>query len=133
MPARNSNPERIERHGRYTLDCHRGEGTGTERAGKLVVTLDGAVDLDHAPAVRAMLLDCVGRKQGLVVDLSAVEYIDNSGIANLVEALQAAQQDGIDFGLVAVTGQVTRVLQLARLGTVFRIHANLDDALGAAA
>ena len=108
-------------------------GAVTERAGKLVVTLDGAVDLDHAPAVRAMLLDCVGRKQGLVVDLSAVEYIDSSGIANLVEALQAAQQDGIDFGLVAVTGQVTRVLQLARLDTVFRIHANLDDGLGAAA
>ena len=67
-------------------------GAVTERAGKLVVTLDGAVDLDHAPAVRAMLLDCVGRKQGLVVDLSAVEYIDSSGIANLVETLQAAQQ-----------------------------------------
>ena len=103
------------------------------RGGKLVVTLAGSVDLEHAPELRKTLLACVGRKMDLVVDLTGVEYIDSSGIANLVEALQAAQQGGTAFGLVAVAGQVMRVLRLARLDKVFRIHDDLAGALAARA
>lgn len=106
-------------------------GTVDERNGKLVVTLEGSVDLEHAPELRRTLLACVDRRMGLVVDLTGVEYIDSSGIANLVEALQAAQQGGADFDLVAVAGQVMRVLRLARLDKVFRIHDDLAGALAA--
>ncbi|MCG8512361.1 MAG: STAS domain-containing protein, partial [Rhodospirillales bacterium] len=60
----------------------------------------------------------------------AVNYIDSSGVASLVESLQAARKAGLDFGLVSVSDAALRVLQLARLDKVFRIHATIDDALG---
>lgn len=107
--------------------------TVDERDGKLVVTLDGSIDLEHAPELRKTLLACVGRHMDLVVDLTAVEYIDSSGIANLVEALQAARQRGVGFGLVAAAGQVMRVIRLARLDKVFSIHDDLAGALAARA
>ncbi len=103
----------------------------TEEAGKLVVKLSGDVDLEHAPRVRALLLDCVGRDKDVVVDFTSVDYLDSSGVANLVEALQTANRQGTGFQLVSVTGQAMRVLQLARLEKVFAIHDDLAAAVAA--
>ncbi len=104
----------------------------SEEAGRLVVKLNGDIDLEHAPRVRELLLECVGREKDVVVDLGGVDYIDSSGIANLVEALQTANRQGTGFQLVSVTGQAMRVLQLARLEKVFAIHDDLAAAIVAA-
>ncbi len=104
----------------------------SEEAGRLVVKLNGDIDLEHAPRVRELLLECVGREKDVVVDLAGVDYIDSSGIANLVEALQTANRQGTGFQLVSVTGQAMRVLQLARLEKVFAIHDDLAAAVVAA-
>ena len=101
----------------------------TEESGKLVVKLTGDIDLEHAPRVRQLLLDCVGREMDVVVDLTGVDYIDSSGVANLVEALQTANRQDTSFQLVSVTGQAMRVLQLARLEKVFTIHDDLAAAV----
>ncbi len=104
----------------------------TEQAGKLVVKLTGDIDLEHAPQVRELLLDCVGRDKDVVVDFTGVDYIDSSGVANLVEALQTANRQDTGFQLVSVTGHSMRVLQLARLEKVFAIHDDLAAAVVAA-
>ena len=105
----------------------------TEEQGALVVHLEGDVDLDHAPSIRTLLLNCVARGRNLFVDLSDVNYIDSSGIASLIEALQGCTNAGTTFGLVAVSNQAMRVIELARLDKVFAIHANKDEALSASA
>ena len=48
-------------------------------------------------------------------------YIDSSGIACLVEALQVARNHGANLGLLSVSTQAMRALELARLDTVFPI------------
>jgi anti-sigma B factor antagonist len=101
----------------------------TEEQGALVVQLEGDVDLEHAPSIRKLLLDCVKRGRNLFVDLSRVDYIDSSGIASLIEALQGCTNSGKAFGLVAVSNQAMRVLELARLDKVFTIHADRESAL----
>jgi len=103
-----------------------------EQQGSLVVELGGEIDLDRAPKIRNTLLDCVGRGRDVLVDLSQVTYIDSSGIASLVEALQNAGQAGTGFGLVAVSAEALRVFELARLDKVFAIHPDIDSALAAA-
>ena len=100
--------------------------------GNLVVGLAGEIDLDRAPEARRLLLDCVKRRQDVLVDLSRVTYIDSSGIASLVEALQWAKSRGTDLCLVAVSPQALRVFELARLDKVFAIHPDIDTALAAA-
>jgi anti-sigma B factor antagonist len=100
--------------------------------GTLVVMLSGEIDLDRAPAVRRQLLDCVKCQKDVLVDLKAVTYIDSSGIASLVEALQWAKRRGTDLRLVAVSQQAMRVFELARLDKVFVIHPDVDTALAAA-
>jgi anti-sigma B factor antagonist len=61
--------------------------------------------------------------------MSAIAYIDSSGVASLVEAFQSARKAGIRFALGSVSEAALRVLQLARLDRIFSIHASLDDAL----
>ena len=100
-----------------------------EHDGRLIVALEGDVDLNRAPEVRRSLLDCVARGLDVLVDLSGVSYIDSSGIASLVEALQEAGKKGIRLGLVAVSEDARKVFQLARLDKVFAIHPDLDAAL----
>jgi anti-sigma B factor antagonist len=100
-----------------------------EQDGRLIVALDGEVDLSRAPETRRLLLDCVARGQEILVDLSGVTYIDSSGIASLVEALQEAGKKGIGLGLVAVSDDARKVFELARLDKVFTIHSDLDTAL----
>lgn len=100
-----------------------------EEQGKLVIRLSGDVDLDHSARIRRLLLDQVEKGKDILVDLSAVDYIDSSGIASLVEALQAVRDAGHDLQLVAVSQQAMRVLRLARLDKVFSIHEDLADGL----
>ena len=101
-----------------------------ESGGHTVVAFEGDVDLDSSPAARKVLLECVKLKRSIVVDMSGVSYIDSSGVASLVESLQAARKAGLGFGLAMVSESAMRVLQLARLDKVFPIHASLDEALG---
>jgi anti-sigma B factor antagonist len=95
----------------------------------IVVALSGDVDLQSSPSARTALLAAVGRGRPIFVDLSDVTYIDSSGIASLVEALQDARKRNSSFALVAVSEAAHRVQQLARLDKVFAIHASLADAL----
>lgn len=95
----------------------------------VVVALDGDVDLDRAPEVRGTLLECVGRGRDVLVDLSRVAYIDSSGIASLVEALQLAAKNGTALALIAVSAEALKVFKLARLDKVFSIYPDLDAAL----
>jgi len=97
------------------------------------VSFQGEVDLEHSPKARRVLLDCVRRKQDVLVDLSEVSYIDSSGVASLVEAFQNSKQGGSRFGLVSVNPAAMRVLELARLDKVFTIHSSLADGLGGGA
>ncbi len=100
-----------------------------EQGGILVVSIEGDVDLQSSPEVRKVLLEAVARKTSVVVDMSGIGYIDSSGVASLVEALQTARKGGTDFSLAALSDGAKRVLQLARLDKIFTIYDALDDAL----
>ena len=100
-------------------------------AGGAVVALTGDVDLQTSPAVRLKLLESLEKHKRIVVDLSAVNYIDSSGVASLVEAFQVSRKKGASFSLASVSAAAMRVLSLARLDKVFTIHASVEAAFTA--
>ena len=100
-----------------------------EEADAVVAAFSGDVDLESSPRARELLLGLVRGGRKVLVDLSAVDYIDSSGVASLIEAFQAARRGGTGFALVAPNPAALRVLQLARLDRVFTIHPTLGDAL----
>lgn len=92
-----------------------------------VISLSGEIDLNESPNARQQILSIINKKNNLLIDLSAVDYIDSSGVASLVEGLQTARAQDLKFSLVGVSESAMQVLQLSRLDSVFTIHASLDE------
>ena len=101
--------------------------TVTTRGKLQILALSGEIDMQSSPAVRQLILDLVKKKTAVVIDLSAVKYMDSSGVATLVEGLQNAKKLGQSFVLAAPSGSVLGVIKLARLDKVFRIVASVAE------
>ncbi len=94
----------------------------TQQGDITTVFLSGDVDLERSPMARKVLLETVDQGQNLMVDMSAVNYIDSSGVASLVEALQASKKKNLEFSLTDVSEPALKVFKLARLEKVFNIR-----------
>ncbi len=102
-----------------------------DEGGYNVILLTGDVDLSCSPEARKAILSCLSKGQHTLVDLSAVSYIDSSGVASLVEGFQTAKKNALRFGLIGVSEAALSVLELARLDKVFPIHTDLQARLKA--
>jgi anti-sigma B factor antagonist len=93
-----------------------------------VIAVRGEVDLNSSPQLRKLVLAGIDRMSRVAVDLSGAEYMDSSGVATMVEALKAASEKKKKFALLSPSSAVTRVLELARLNSLFDIRASLEGA-----
>jgi anti-sigma B factor antagonist len=97
-----------------------------------VLPLEGEIDLHVSPRIAASLAAMVEEKpKHLVVDLSKVSYIDSSGLAVLIEAMQNVESYGGHFALAGLQQNVRPIFEIARLDQVFRIYGDVDAALAA--
>lgn len=97
-----------------------------------VLPLEGEIDLHVSPAVAGSLGKMIEKKpKKLVVDLARVTYIDSSGLAALIEAMQKVEEYGGQFALTGLQETVRNIFEIARLDQVFRIFADVDAALAA--
>lgn len=98
----------------------------------LVSILDcsGDVDLYSSPDLREKLLgEMKSGTPNVLINMTEVTYIDSSGIATLVEALQLSRQKKTHFGLFGLRNNARSVLELARLHKVFALFENEKEAL----
>ena len=68
----------------------------------------------------------------LVIDLSAVTFLDSTGLGALLTSLRRAQALGGDLRLVQVPHAVYRVIELTALQAYLPRYASVDDALASA-
>ena len=93
---------------------------------------EGAIDLHVSPEMRASLRAIIDEKpKRLVVDLSRVPYVDSSGIAVLIGAMQSLEHEGGVFMLAGAQEAVQMILESARLAQYFRLFPSVDAALAA--
>ena len=103
-----------------------------DHGGAAVLRPVGDIDLARAPGLRTHLVAALdGRPDRLVVDLSQVEYMDSSGVATLIEAMQVARNRGSRLLLCGLRDRVRSILEIARLDMIFTIVGDLDEALAA--
>ncbi len=97
-----------------------------------VLPLEGEIDLHVSPGIANSLKTMAQAKpETLVVDLSQVGYIDSSGLAVLIEAMQSVVGYGGKFALAGLQESVRPIFEIARLDQVFRIFPSVDAALAA--
>ena len=95
-----------------------------------VVSLAGELDLSTIPRVEKQLFEQVRSKAAVIVDLSAVSFIDSSGIAMLIKAFRA--DDGGTLNTVIAEGsQVERVFRLAGIDRALPLFTDRNRAIDA--
>lgn len=67
----------------------------------------------------------------LVLELSGVNYMDSSGLGELVSAYTTARNSGANLVLVGLTKRVMDLVQITKLFTVFPIFNSIEEALAA--
>jgi len=98
----------------------------------LVLSPKGDIDLSRSPSMRAQVTAAMRKSpKRLVIDLSGVSYMDSSGVATLVEALQSTRKAGAKLLLCGLTPRVRSILEISRLDTVFSIVADRTAASSA--
>ena len=98
--------------------------------GAIVVVPEGDIDLSRSPVLRTSLRQAqTSKPQRLVIDLAGVYYMDSSGVATLVEALQIARRNNTKMVLCAMKDRVRSIFEIARLDTVFTIMPTRDAAV----
>jgi anti-sigma B factor antagonist len=102
------------------------------RSPQNVFAPEGALDLHVSPEIRAALRELIDQKpKRLVVDLSRVPYVDSSGLAVLIGAMQSLEHEGGVFMLAAAQDAVRTILESARLDQYFRLYPDVETALAA--
>ena len=97
-----------------------------------ILPLEGEIDLHVSPQIGASLAAIIDKKPTkVVVDLARVTYIDSSGLAVLIEAMQNVDAYGGMFALSGLQDGVRPIFEIARLDQVFRIFPDTATALAA--
>jgi anti-anti-sigma factor len=80
----------------------------TDRGGCVIAALSGELGIASAPALRGQLLSLLRTASHLIIDLSAVEHADASGLAVLVGSGRRASLLGGSLRLAAPAPEVAR-------------------------
>jgi anti-sigma B factor antagonist len=102
--------------------------------GIFVVSPSGELDAYTAPDLRSEVHQLIesGGATRLVVDLTAVTFLDSSALGVLVGALRRMRERSGELHLVEPRPTVRRIFEITALDAVFALHATREDALAAA-
>jgi anti-sigma B factor antagonist len=83
--------------------------------------LDGELDLNSAPKIRAQLLDCVQTGGRVRLDVRGLWFCDSSGLRLLFDASLAAAEAGTELSLHHPSPTLRTLLDLVDAKKVLRI------------
>jgi anti-sigma B factor antagonist len=108
--------------------------TTIEQVGEThVVTLRGEVDAYSAPSLRLDLRSLIDDGcSSVVIDLSAVTFLDSSALGALVGALRRLRERGGELLIVEPETTAARIFALTGLDTVLDLYPTRAAALSAA-
>jgi anti-sigma B factor antagonist len=96
-----------------------------------VVDISGRITLgEGSAALRGLVRQLLdhGRKQ-IVLNLADVNYIDSSGIGELVSSFTTVKKEGGELKLLHLTKKVHDLLLITKLFTVFDVHTDEEKAI----
>jgi anti-sigma B factor antagonist len=101
--------------------------TSTRQIGSVtIVDIRGRIVLgEESAALRELVCDLLSKgHKNIVFNLGDVNYIDSSGLGNLVGAFTSVRRQEGELKLLNLTNKVHDLMQITRLYTVFDI---MDD------
>lgn len=94
-----------------------------------VMYLRGRIDIESSPYLRDQLLTLLRKQspaEAIAVDLTAVAYMDTSGIATLMEGLKTARISNIEMRIQGLEGRLLHLFQSTGIGSLFDIGGSAN-------
>jgi anti-sigma B factor antagonist len=96
-----------------------------------VLEVGGEVDLSTASSLRARIDELIqGGAKRLVVDLSAVGFMDSSGLSALVAGMKGMRAAGGKYTIACGTESILKVFTVTGLDRVLTIRRAVAEAIG---
>jgi anti-sigma B factor antagonist len=99
------------------------------RDGHVVVALRGELDVSGAAGVEAAIAAAVVPGQSLIIDMSALDFLDCASLAALLRVQGLARSFGGDVVLAAPPRRARRLLVLSGQDQVFWVHPSVEAAV----
>lgn len=106
------------------LECSLGENQGAR-----VVVVSGEVDLATISLLRDALSQAVEGRRSVIVDISRLQYIDSTGLSELLNHHRRAQTRNQHFVLAGPSRLLSKLLQITHLTEAIPMFPSVADAL----
>jgi anti-sigma B factor antagonist len=89
-----------------------------------VIDMDGRITLGEGSALLRDLVreKLVGGHKKIIMNLAGINYIDSTGLGELVSGYRMIKSEGGELKLLNLNQKVSDLLQITKLYTVFDIH-----------
>jgi len=97
----------------------------------LVIKLNSvSLDAKNAPEFKQKIIDVImiHHSQRIVIDLSALNFIDSSGLGSFLAVLRLINSQGGELKLVSMSRAVRTMFELVSMHKIFDIYPSLNDA-----
>ena len=90
------------------------------------ISVTGRLVIESSPRFRASLMKAIRKATSavLVIDLSALSYLDTSGVATLLEAARVASAHQVRLRVTGLMGGPRMLAQIAELDVIFRAYGS---------
>jgi anti-sigma B factor antagonist len=100
------------------------------KTGAHIVNMRGELHVSTAPQFAQRISDVIYiNKTAIVLDMTAVEFIDSTGLSVMLNALRVVTQIGGRLALVCTNPTVLRLFQITNLDSTFDIFDDREGAI----
>ena len=100
-----------------------------EKENVVIVTANGRIDSETAPAFDAELTRAIGINSNLVIDLKGVDYMSSAGLRAVTKASQAAEKARGMVKLASVPKEIMSVMYTVGLNQKIGSFATVEEAI----
>lgn len=102
-------------------------------AGLPIVSLSGSCTMEQSTRVGEELEPLANDPavKAIILDLRDLDFIESSGLGDVIAAYQNCRKRGADLRLVGPAPAIMRVLEITRLDQLFQICDSLESAMTA--
>jgi anti-sigma B factor antagonist len=102
-----------------------------QRDGVLVVTISGDLDIMTSPQLDECLVEARDHHRTIILDLSAVDFMDTSALAVIVRHWKKLESAGGSLILAGARYRYTKTLWITGLAERLTLHDGVEEALAA--
>lgn len=95
-----------------------------------ILNVVGDIDIYTAPRFKEGITELITQGHtNILIDMAGVDFMDSSGFGTLLSATKPLRPVGGSLSLCGCNEAITRMLEITRLNTLFKVYKNREEAL----